>query len=321
MTEIPAAPYHEIHPIHGVPMLFPESPASRLTPKTTDIPKYDIKKYAGEIHKLPKLSDKQSTEMLRQISALKLDLSLFNPGTPGHNIAQKKLDSAVAQFAFGHLDIALNVAKQHLYSGTLDDLFQIAFLGLCDATMRYDSHKNASFETYAKIRVNGFIIDDIRSSYQPIKPPSREAYRVPRVIEELSQLLNREPTNSEIAKVMNRSIATIGDYKDFLQPMESLDKEREQEGYDDITLQIATGDSAEKKILETEEIIEIKNAVMDLPEQARQVILDYYGEGMTIKEIGNKLGVTESRISQILTGAYDKLRWRLRSLSDSPLLE
>ncbi len=198
-----------------------------------------------------------------------------------------------------------------------EDYCGFGVLGLLDAVRKFDLGKNTKFKTYAIIKIRGAIIDEMRKlDFFP-----RSVHQTAKAIEDniriLEEKLERVPSDEEIAEHMNISVQ---EFRRKLQRVScttiiSLNEQWASGDNDKLslldTLESPAGLNPET-IAERKEIIRVvSDAIMTLPEKERQVLFLYYKEELTLKEIGNTLDVTESRISQLHAKAVLTLRTRL----------
>ncbi|NLW47771.1 MAG: RNA polymerase sigma factor WhiG [Firmicutes bacterium] len=200
-----------------------------------------------------------------------------------------------------------------------DDLVSFGVFGLMDAIEKYDLSRGIKFETYAIARIRGAILDGLRSNDWVPRSVRQKARELERACAELENRLGRSATDQEISEVMNISI------QDFYQllsevsctTLSSLDELWMVHSNDDDSVRVLdlvkNNDSEDP--LHQVEIEEVKttlaNAIESLPERERMVIALYYYEGLTLKEIGEIMEISESRVSQIHTKAIFRLRGRL----------
>jgi RNA polymerase sigma factor for flagellar operon FliA len=199
-----------------------------------------------------------------------------------------------------------------------DDLISAAIIGLFDALEKYDASKGTKFETYAIWRIRGAILDELRSLDWASRSIRRKARNVEEVARDLGQRLGRAATEEEVAEALNLSPVELSRLLDevhgtaLLSLSKSVSSDEEQ---DFIQLEDIVDDPANRDALdqiETEEAREVLLETIDgLPEQQRLVIALYYYEEMTLKEIGEALHISESRVSQIHTRAVKTLKARL----------
>jgi RNA polymerase sigma factor for flagellar operon FliA len=187
----------------------------------------------------------------------------------------------------------------------INDLINDGVFGLMDAIEKYDPSRTVKFETYAITRINGAIIDALRSMDWVPRTIRHRAREVDRAYERLEVELGHTPSREELA---GRLGLTAGDLDRLLQrvharsivPLEAANAVLDDEG--DVTAD-----------LEREELrAELVRAVGALLPQERVVIRGYYFGGETLKQIKTVLGVSESRVSQIHAQAVRRLRQRLR---------
>ena len=207
-------------------------------------------------------------------------------------------------------------------TGTLDreDVLSWGLCGLLGAVETYDPARPAKFETYAISKIRWSILDELRKA-DPLPRSARlRMQRTERVRSELTQRYGRAPTESETAGALGVSIT---DHRAFLDRVArskvgSLEAgcEAFEGGLHDLIADRFAADPV--RAVERAEVRAILvRAIEDLGEQERVVTTFYYYEGLTLREIGGILGLTEGRISQILRAAMIRLRG---SLSDAVYL-
>jgi RNA polymerase sigma factor FliA len=199
-----------------------------------------------------------------------------------------------------------------------EDLASYGLLGLIGAIERYDPGRDVKFETYAMGRIKGAIIDELRSlDWVPRSVRSR-ARQIERTIGELEAKLGRAPTDEEIAGKLGVSQEELDD--DLFQisrtSIAALDELWTVSGGGDQvslidTIEDTSGPSPTAALDETELREAMADAIAGLPEREKIVITLYYYEELTLREIGEVLGVTESRVSQLHTKAVLRLKARL----------
>lgn len=201
----------------------------------------------------------------------------------------------------------------------ISDLINDGVLGLLDAIEKYDDARGVKFETYAITRINGAILDALRSLDWVPRAVRQRAREVERAHVELETRLGRAPTDEEVAAHMGLELKEYGQIlqrvrgTSVLSLEEFLPSERGHEIPLADTLRDEGGDVVGE--IEQEEVrAELTSAIDDLPSQERRVIRLYYFEGKTLKDIKGVLGVSESRVSQIHAQAVIHLRRRLAEL-------
>lgn len=200
-----------------------------------------------------------------------------------------------------------------------DDLVSFGVFGLMDAIEKFDLSRGIKFETYAIARIRGAILDGLRSNDWVPRSVRQKARELERVCAELENRLGRSATDQEISDAMGISI------QDFYQllsevsctTLSSLDELWMVHSNEDDSvrvLDLVKNKESEDPLyqVEIEEVKEtLANAIESLPERERMVIALYYYEGLTLKEIGEIMEISESRVSQIHTKAIFRLRGRL----------
>lgn len=208
-----------------------------------------------------------------------------------------------------------------------DDLVSFGIFGLIDALEKYDPSKGIKFETYAIARIRGAILDGLRSNDWVPRSVRQKARELERVCAELEHRLGRSATDAEICAAMN---LTMEQFHELLAEVScttltSLDElwfvhgnEEESVRVMDLVRDAESNDPI--RLMEIEDLKrELAEAIAKLPERERLVVALYYYEGLTLKEIGEILEVSESRVSQIHTKAILRLRGRLSRWKQSML--
>jgi len=202
-----------------------------------------------------------------------------------------------------------------------DDLYSVGVMGLMHAATTYDAARGASFKTFAYTAIRGAILDEVRK-LDPVPRQRRERLRkLNRTQAELAARLDREPTMLELADALQCSEQEIDEDLQALHTARTLSLDDGRGGGDDDegggnTLgsllgaddAVDPGDAA----AQGERLNQLAKSISELPETERHVVVLYFHEQLFLKEIGQILGVTESRVSQILTRATERLRLKLR---------
>ncbi len=204
------------------------------------------------------------------------------------------------------------------------DLVSYGLLGLMSAIDRYDPERDIKFETYAIARIRGSIIDELRTlDWVPRSVRSR-AREIERAIRDLESKLSRAPTDEEIASKVGITTQELEDSLidisrtsiAALDELWSTSSEGDQVSLLD-TLEDPESIKPAEALDETEMREALAEAIDRLPEREKLVVTLYYYEELTLREIGEVLGVTESRVSQLHTKAILRLRSRLHSAAAS----
>ena len=194
----------------------------------------------------------------------------------------------------------------------LSDLTQAGYLGLLDAAAKYDASKGVRFWTYAELRIKGSILDSLRTLDSVPRSVRRRRRELDRVTRRLEAVLHRKPHERELARELGLSLSELRERIAQVQVAESFAEI--VEGLDGLEARVCDPQAPDpSELLEHREVLELlARSIGDLPERERLVITLYYYEELTMKEVGEVLGVNESRISQIHAAAVRKLRKGLR---------
>ncbi len=197
----------------------------------------------------------------------------------------------------------------------IEDLMQAGMIGLLEASNSFDATKGASFETFAGIRIRGSMIDEIRRGDWVPRSVHRNARMIAQKIAEIEQATGRDARDTEVAEALDISVE---DYRTML--MESANGHMldfEELGVNEDSFSEGLTDSSRVASpydgLQTQDFRNsLASAIGGLPERERLVLALYYDEELNLKEIGEVMGVSESRISQINSQAMIRLQSRLR---------
>lgn len=230
-------------------------------------------------------------------------------------------DAFVKQYAPLVKYVAGKVAVGMPHNIEFDDLVGFGVFGLFDAIEKYDPDKHVKFKTYAVTRIRGAIFDELRSIDWVPRSVRQKTKEIDETVNRLEASLGRAASDQEIASEMNMSMA------DFQKTMLKISGTSVLSLNDiwytgDDNDKVSIVDSIESPqslnpdtIVEKEEIKKvIVQAINELPEKEKKVLVLYYYEDLTLKEIGKVLEVTESRISQLHTKAIMRLRTKLTNL-------
>ena len=205
------------------------------------------------------------------------------------------------------------------------DLVSYGLLGLIGAIERFDPDREIKFETFAMARIRGAIIDELRSLDWVPRSVRTRARQIERAIAVLERELMRAPTDEEIAKKLGITGAELEDnlHEISRSSVAALDELWSPSGSgDQIALIDTIRDETEpdpEMSLEQGEVREaLAEAISSLPEREKLVVTLYYYEELTLREIGEVLGVTESRVSQLHTKAILRLKAHLAGVSREP---
>lgn len=200
-----------------------------------------------------------------------------------------------------------------------DDLISYGIFGLIDAVEKYDPNRGVKFETYALARIRGAIIDGLRSADWVPRSVRQKARELEEVAQKIETELGRPASDEELSAALHLSTE---EYYQMLNEvactaLTSLDELWKTDGNLEENIRIieTVRDTSSADPLAAVELQELKHTLSEaidrLPERERLVIALYYYEGLTLKEIGKVLDVTEARVSQIHSKAILRLRSRL----------
>ncbi len=238
----------------------------------------------------------------------------------------ESLSRAQEHLLLEHLPLVRSVARgiheklpQHI---ELDELIGAGMLGLLDAARKFNAHKNVQFRSYAQFRIRGAILDSLRSlDWSP-----RELRRKGRAIEDarraLEVRLGRSPQDADLAEELGMPLLDLQRLTGKLRGLQvtTLNAERcEDSGEEELAfLPASETENPLFQCLEGEARRRVVEAIDALPERERLVMTLYYFEEMTMKEVGQVLGVVESRVSQMHHVALHRLRHLLADLRARP---
>jgi RNA polymerase sigma factor for flagellar operon FliA len=201
------------------------------------------------------------------------------------------------------------------------DLVSYGLLGLMNAIERYDPGRDTKFETYAISRIKGAIIDELRSMDWVPRSVRARAREVERANAKLENQLQRAPTDAEIAGELGITVDELNDSllaisHSSMVALDELWSVSDSSG-DQVSLMDTIEDPNAPDPARSLDVGDLKDRIADsianLPEREKLVIALYYYENLTLREIGEVLGVTESRVSQLHTKAVLRLKSRLQS--------
>lgn len=205
--------------------------------------------------------------------------------------------------------IAYHLAARLPSTVDVDDLMQAGMVGLLEAAGNFDPERGASFETYAGIRIRGAMLDDIRKNDWTPRSVHHKYRQVTDAIHDIESRLGRAAESEEIAEQLGLS---LDDYHKILTDSASARLFSLEETIDEPTLQRPP--PASKTAMPDEELFktqfrdQLADAISQLPERERLVLSLYYEQELNLKEIGQVLDVSESRVCQIHGQAVLRLR-------------
>jgi RNA polymerase sigma factor for flagellar operon FliA len=210
--------------------------------------------------------------------------------------------------------IAYHLLARLPASVIVDDLIQSGMIGLLEASNNFDHTKGASFETFAGIRIRGAMLDEIRRGDWTPRSVHKNSRMVSDAIKELESTLGRDVTDTEVADKLDIS---LNEYHHILNDVSS----GKIIGIDDLGVnedslvshENFTEDEPYNHIEQTVFKSALSDCISTLPERESLVLSLYYDEELNLREIGQVLDVSESRVSQIHSQAMHRLKARMQS--------
>lgn len=209
--------------------------------------------------------------------------------------------------------IAYHLLARLPASVQVEDLMQAGMIGLLEASKKYDAGKGASFETFAGIRIRGAMLDEVRKGDWAPRSVHRNSRMVSEAIRKVEARTGRDAKDQEVAAELQLSLeeyyGILGDtlgsrlfsFDDLLQDGEHIGLQEQ-----------GVAHLEPSRELEQERFqVALAEAIEQLPEREKLVLALYYDEELNLKEIGEVLGVSESRVSQLHSQCAARLRARL----------
>lgn len=189
-----------------------------------------------------------------------------------------------------------------------DDLYGAGIIGLLDAVERFEPWRGVAFTTFAEMRVRGAILDSLRALDWASRKTRRQARELQTAYRELEIKFGRAATEAEVAETLNLTVNALHELLAQMRGLQVAELDAETTGRKMLETVFDTNSSPLELYEETELRARLARAVDRLPKRERQVIALYYVEELTLREIGEILSVTESRVSQLRTQAVARLR-------------
>jgi RNA polymerase sigma factor FliA len=231
------------------------------------------------------------------------------------SVNETSQDDLVEQHATLVKRIAYHLISRLPSCVQVDDLIQAGMIGLLEAARNYDATQGASFETYAGIRIRGSMLDEIRKGDWTPRSLHRKVREISQTMREIETEHGRDARDSEVAE---RLYMTLDDYHQVLQDASS----HQIVSFEDIPSKDANVvDGLSAKITGPLENLQEDNlketlatAIAGLPERERLVMSLYYDEELNLRETGEVLGVSESRVCQIHSQALIRLKAKIQRI-------
>jgi RNA polymerase sigma factor for flagellar operon FliA len=228
---------------------------------------------------------------------------------------------ARAQLLARHLGLVHHVAREvsrRIPSIEIGELVSAGALGLMKALDSFDLSRGLAFSTYAVLRIRGAILDDLRSRDSTPRSVRMKRRRIETVSSALEAELGRAPTAKETADRLNIDLETFWKWRDTIgsysetdhQPAKGVRVSRDAENHADPAVTLPS-----QQMVETEHVAHLRRLISRLPEQQRKVLALYYYEELNLRQVGEVLRVSESRVSQIRSQALRRLKAELAASS------
>jgi RNA polymerase sigma factor FliA len=231
------------------------------------------------------------------------------------SVKETSQDDLVMQHATLVKRIAYHLISRLPSCVQVEDLIQAGMIGLLEAARNYDATQGASFETYAGIRIRGSMLDEIRKGDWTPRSLHRKVREISQTMRQIEADYGRDARDSEVAERLDM---TLDEYHQVLQDASS----HQIVSFEDIPSKDANVvDGLSAKITGPLENLQEDNiretlamAISSLPERERMVMSLYYDEELNLRETGEVLGVSESRVCQIHSQALIRLKSKVQRM-------
>jgi len=243
------------------------------------------------------------------LAALRRLLDETESAQPGHR--RRRRARAEEDLVLQHVGLAYSLAGRYMARGEdLDDLRQVATLGLVKAARRYDPNRGVKFATYATANIVGEIKRHFRDKRWGVHVPraDQELYlRVRDAADGLSTQLGRSPTVAEIADRAGVSSddVVLAQELSMMFELRSLDAVKRNEAGDERRIDLGETDSSFELI---ESLVNLRPALAALTEDERQLISLRFADGLSQSDIGHRIGVSQMQVSRMLSSTLARLR-------------
>jgi RNA polymerase sigma factor for flagellar operon FliA len=223
-----------------------------------------------------------------------------------------------------HLGLVYHVARQLCRSRQmdveLDELVSAGTIGLIEAFNNFDASRGLAFSTFAAPRIRGAMLDELRRQDHVPRSVRRRARELNAATESLTNALGRAPDQSQLADAMGVDLPTLFRWQSESDQGRFIPLERTAEGTPTGSripmehLIASDSQAVDDRLTMDQEVSRLRDALLELPEQERNVLSLYYFEELKLAEIAQIIGVSESRVSQIRAKAIGRLRGSLKAL-------
>ena len=221
----------------------------------------------------------------------------------------------IEDYAYLVKRIAYHMVARMPASVQVDDLIQAGMIGLLEAAQKFQDDKGAGFETYAGIRIRGAIVDEMRRGDWAPRSVHRNARRINEAISKIESQTGGDASDYQIAQALDISLE---DYHAMAQDCASTKLFSYEDTIDEDGEELVSNGSSQQHqnpadITQKQALkAALTDVIAGLKEREQMVLSLYYEQELNLKEIGEVLGVTESRVSQILSQTAMRIRSRMQ---------
>ena len=226
------------------------------------------------------------------------DLDLYN------QVAQNGKDPILAHVGLVKRT-ALHLKARIPQVMDVDELIQVGMIGLIEASQSFDSTRGVEFEIFARTRIRGAILDEVRRISVLPRSAISHIRETNEATQELATELGRAPTQSELADFMGKEAADYQKERSHAHQILMVDSEAAE---DEMLNTPQSGYEPEQEVGDAMMMDSLSQAIEQLPERDQIIMALYYTEDLNLKEIGAVLDISESRVSQLLSANVKKLR-------------
>lgn len=231
------------------------------------------------------------------------------PGSAGYSVDDEQMRARLFE---DNIELVTRIARHLLLrlpaGQQMDDFTQVGLMGLWEASKRYQASEGASFKTFASIYIRGAILDELRRLSWTPRTTQQKAKRIGVAIREVEARFGRAATAAEIAGELGESLESYNEMlvetaAAWLVPLDNVEHE------DSAMVEEASPASQLEEAAFREMLVQV---IGELPEREKLVISLYYQDELNLREIGEVLGVGESRVCQIHSQAVGRIRSRMQ---------
>jgi len=188
----------------------------------------------------------------------------------------------------------------------VDELIQVGMIGLIEASQNFDASRGVDFEIFARTRIRGAIIDEVRRISVLPRSAISHIRETNEATQELATALGRAPTQNELAEFMGKDSAEYQKERSHAHQMLMVDSDAAEDEM--LNAPAQSGYEPEQEVGDAMVMDSLSQAIEQLPERDQIIMALYYTEDLNLKEIGAVLDISESRVSQLLSANVKKLR-------------